>query len=300
LVTSGKAPATVSLLHRVLNARLNKAVELGYLARNPLSLVKPPKVSRRDYRVLSPAEARMFLEEVEGTRFGALWTLLLLTGLRPGEALALRWDDLEGNRLRVRRALVRLANGSWTFEETKTKRGRGVTLPVTAARLLQRHKARQAEVRLLLGPEYASHGLMFSTERGEPLDWHTVVHRYYRPLLRRLALRVAGESPTAPSRDGLSLPAFREAMEEYEKLVSVALAETGLGRLRPYDLRHSAASLLLASGEHPKVVSEMLGHARIGLTLDTYSHLIPGLEGRAAERLESVIQGTPSVNRAGA
>jgi integrase len=240
----------------------------------------------------------MFLEEVEGTRFGALWTLLLLTGLRPGEALALRWDDLEGSRLRVRRALVRLADGSWTFEETKTKKGRSVTLPVTAARILQRHKARQAEVRLLLGPEYASHVLMFSTERGEPLDWHTLVHRYYRPLLRRLALRVVGESPTAPSRDGLTLPAFRDATQAHDKRVTAALAVTGLDRLRPYDLRHSAASLLPAAGEHPKLVSEMLGHARFGLTLDTYSHLIPGLEGRAAERLESVIQGDDRINRA--
>jgi integrase len=300
LLTAGKAPATVNLLHRILSARLTKAVELGYLARNPLDLVKPPKVSRRDYRVLSPDEAKAFLEELDGNRYGALWALLLLTGLRPGEALALRWDDLEGDRLRVRRALVRLSDGSWSFQETKTKKGRTVTLPATAARLLQRHRARQAELKLLVGPDYATHGLLFATEFGQPADWHNLVHRYFRPLLARLALRLKGHAVEGPSRQGLTLAEFRKAFEAYRERIKAALVATNLARLRPYDLRHSAASLLLAAGEHPKVVCEMLGHARIGLTLDTYSHLIPGLEGRAAERLEDVIQGTSKRAQEGA
>jgi integrase len=283
------APATISNFHRILRTRLGKAVELGHLARHPLAGAVPPAGRRREYRVLSPAEARIFLEEVECDTLPALWTLLLMTGIRPAEALGLKWEDLEGNRLAVRRALVRTAKGAWELAETKTRRARTVTLPGAVVKALTRHRARQSQARLVLGGQYASHGLIFAATFGQPLHWANVAARHFDPILTRTALRVAGLTlPEALTRGAGR--AKRDAWaKERAKVEEKALNSTGLARMRPYDLRHSAATLLLAAGEHPKVVAELLGHSKITLTLDTYSHVVPGMLDQAAERMERIV-----------
>jgi integrase len=241
--------------------------------------------------VLDPAEARIFLEEVERDDLAALWTLLLLTGLRPAEALGLRWEDLEGERLAVRRALVRLAGGKWSLEETKTRKARTVSLPVTVTKALQRHRARQAQGRLLIGSEYVSNGLIFASTFGRPLWWANIVTRHFAPVVLRTALRLAGLTLPEEPREGAA-PALRYAwINESAAVEKRALEKTGLVRMRPYDLRHSAATLLLAAGEHPKIVAELLGHAKVTLTLDTYSHVVPGLLDQAAERMEAIVAG---------
>ncbi|MBM4188247.1 MAG: site-specific integrase [Gemmatimonadetes bacterium] len=288
------APSTINYLHRVLRVRLNKAVVLGYLGQNPLAAVRAPIARHREYRVFSPEEARLFLAEAEGDRFGALWILLLLTGIRPEEALGLKWEDLDGAKIRVRRALVRLAKGRWDLTATKTRRERSVTLPGPVVRALQRHKAKQAELRLLLGTDYADHGLVFAATFGQPLRWETITKRHFWPVVERLAFRLQGRAPVTVTRKGLKPSQLAPAFKAAQEAATAALAKTGLDRLRPYDLRHSAATLLLAAGEHPKVVAERLGHVRVTLTLDTYSHVLPGLEERAAERLETVIFGAPA------
>lgn len=226
--------------------------------------------------------------------------ILLQTGLRPGEALGLQWGDLEGNALRIRRALVRVGKDGWTLQPTKTRKPRSVPLATIALRLLQQHKARQAQGKLLLGAEYAPHGFIFASTFGEPLQWGTVTARHFRPLIARLALRVLGE-PEAPAvHAGMTRLDRREAMAAFRLRAKHAVTLAGLEGLRPYDLRHSAASLLLAAGEHPKVVSELLGHSRIGLTLDTYSHVLPGLVERATSRLEDLITGAERSAQRGA
>ncbi|HMU61594.1 MAG TPA: site-specific integrase [Gemmatimonadales bacterium] len=276
LTARGRAPATVGFLHRVLSSRLNKALELGHLARNPAKLTTPPAIPRREHRVLSPAEASVFLEECDKDDYGALWILLLLTGLRPEEALGLRRPDLVDGKLTVRRALVRLAKGAWQLDETKTRKPRTVTLPASALRALQRHLSRQAERQIAAGAEYASHDLIFASTLGEPLWWANLVTRHFRPLRKRVACRLADV------KDGKR-----------------ALELTGLARMRPYDLRHSAATLLLAAGEHPKVVAELLGHSKITLTLDTYSHVVPGMLDAAARRMEQIVSKSLTLTRGG-
>jgi len=287
----GLAPATISNLHRILSSRLAKAVELGHLAQHPLAGAAPPAERRREYRVLSQAEARVFLEEVERDDLAALWTLLLLTGLRPAEALGLKWEDLDGERLTVRRALVRLAKGQWELAETKTRRGRTLTLPGPVSRALVRHRARQSQVRLQLGSEYATHGLIFASSFGRPLRWDNAVRRHFAPILARTSVRLAGlTAPEAPLKeDGRA--AWREWAAHRGKVEERALEVTGLARMRPYDLRHSSATLLLASGEHPKIVAELLGHAKVTLTLDTYSHVSPAMMDQAAKRMEELVSG---------
>lgn len=294
----GLAPATISNLHRVLKSRLSKARALGHVASNPLDDATPPADRRREYRVLSPTEARLFLEEAARDDLGALWALLLTTGLRPEEALGVTWDDLDGERLAVRRALVRLAGGSWQLEETKTRRARTVTLPATTARALTRHKARQATIRLQLGAEYAGHGLIFASGSGKPLFWDNVVRRHFRPTLERVALRLTEQEVPTYEPKGMKRAARKAAYEAMRAAGGKALRRTGLDRMRPYDLRHSAATLLLAAGEHPKVVAELLGHAKVTLTLDTYSHVTPGMLDQAANRMESIVIGAPGNERA--
>ena len=299
LTGRGLSPATVSAVHRVVRARLNKAVKLGHLVRNPVLAAELPARTRSEYRVLSPAEAVRFLEEAEQDEYPALWGLLLQTGLRPSEALGLKWEDLEGDRLAVRRALVRLAGGGWQLEEPKTGKARSVALPAGVVRSLARHKARQAERKLLLGAEYRQEGFIFANDFGQPLHWTNLAARNFQPLLERVAHRILGELVPTFEPKGLSHKARSERYKAVREAGAVALGKTGLDRMRPYDLRHSAASLLLAAGEHPKVVQEMLGHANIGITLDTYTHLIPSLQSRAAESMDAVLAGARVGGRVG-
>src|SRR5690606_23509252 len=131
-------------------------------------------------------------------------------------------------------------------------------------------RAQQAARRLQLGGEYADHGLIFAGTLGQPLDWQNLVTRSFRPLRDRLALRLAGLAVPPRPPTGAGRPIWEAWRAEARAMTSDALRVTGLARMRPYDLRHSAATLLLAAGEHPKIVSELLGHAKVTLTLDTY------------------------------
>lgn len=290
MAARGLAPATISFLHRTLKGRLTKAVTLGHLAGNPLSAATPPAVRRREYRVFTPEEARVFLEEAGRDDYAALWILLLATGLRPAEALGLQWSDLDGDRLAVRRSLVRTAGGKWQLEETKTRKPRTVTVPASAIRALQRHKVRQEQHRRWLRREYRDQGLIFAGIFGQPLRWENVVRRHFDPVLVHTARRLQGRRVLTLPATGLRRATRRSWRARWDRLAALALQATDLNRMRPYDLRHTAATLLMAAGEHPKVVSELLGHAKITLTLDTYSHVVPTLMDSAARRMDALLE----------
>lgn len=248
LQRGGKSASTVAYLHRALSSRLNVAVKLGRLARSPLTGVKAPRPEHKERRTLSREQAKTFLAALERYRVGAVFGLMVLVGLRPEEALGLKWEDYDGSVLQVRRALVWLKASPCAFETTKGKRARVVRLPTRGQNILKRHKAKQAVERLLLGAGYEDHGLVFATELGGPLRWSNV-SRVFRALIQRL----------------------------------------GLVGLRPYDLRHTAATLMLLSGSHPKEVSETLGHSSIQITLDVYTHVTPDMQERAAARMDAYL-----------
>ena len=183
----------------------------------------------------------------------ALWLLLLTGGLRPGEALGLKWGDLDGNRLHIQRALIPGAKGAWKLEDVKTERSRRVVvLPETTARALVNHRRKQAEQRLAAGQHYQDFGLIFAMPSGTPPDYRGLVQAHFKRVLKRAEL--------SPS-------------------------------LRVYDLRHTAATLLLQLGENPKIVAERLGHSTVTQTLDTYSHVLPDMQERSATRLEQALFG---------
>src|SRR5690606_23333019 len=138
------------------------------------------------------------------------------------------------------RALVRLAKGRWELMGTKTGRERSIVLPATAQRYLQRHRAQQSKVRLLAGAEYRNHGLVFAATFGQPLHWDNIVARHFWPLMERVAYRVLGERPVTVVRKGVKRQELGTAFEFVRKAGADALRRTGLDRMRPYDLRHSA------------------------------------------------------------
>ena len=244
-LNSGLAPATVRKIHSTLHKALSQAVSDGLIPRNAAD-VKAPRPAPEEMRPLSESEARTFLDVASeaGDRFEPLYVLAITTGLRRGELLGLRWDDadLERGTLRVGRALVR-EGGRHTLGETKTRRGRRqVNLTPRTVAALKAHRKRQLEERIKHAGSHTDHGLIFATSTGAPINPENLVKRSFKPLLKR----------------------------------------AGLPDVRFHDLRHTCATLLLGRGVHPKLAQELLGHATIAMTLDTYSHYLPSMGDQAS------------------
>ena len=272
----GLSRRTIRYLHSVLRHALSHAVKVGKLATNPTDHATLPKQSsdaeEKVVRAMTEAQAARFLEAAQGDRYFGLWAVLLTGGLRPGEALALAWSDvdLEEGRVRVSRALTRrgLPEGeAWRLVAPKTKRARRtVVLPPVTLRALKEWRATTARERLLVGAEYENNDLVFATEFGKPLHAANLYARNFRRIMAAAAL---GE--------------WIEAKNGKRKRFSPAF--------RMYDLRHTCATTLIARGVNVKVVSERLGHASIVLTLDTYSHVLPDMQEGAADELEAAFGG---------
>lgn len=246
----GLSSRTIRYTHSVLNSSLQHALRFQLIAANPARLVDLPRRTRREMQSLSAEEATRFLAGANDTRFEALWVVLLTAGLRPCEALALKWADILEDRVQIRRSLTWVPGVGPQFSEPKTAGGRRVvSLPGSTLKALRAHRSRQAAERLAAGPGWNESDLVFANHSGGPLEWRIVASRYFRPVLRAAGLR----------------------------------------DIRPYDLRHTCASLLLAAGENVKVVSERLGHATATMTLDVYAHVLPDMQQRAAERLEKLL-----------
>ena len=247
---SGK-PQTIRNAHAVLRRALNQAVRWGTIPRNVAALVDLPRVERHEVSGLSPADAKAVIAAVAGDRIEALVLLTLSTGLRQGEALGLRWQDvdLEAGTLRVRYSLQRMPGRGTELVEPKTTRSRRtLALPISTAAALREHRKRQLAERLWAGSRWQEGDFLFTTTIGTPMIGSDVT-RHFQALLRA----------------------------------------AGLPPMRFHDLRHGAASLLLAQGVHPRVVMEMLGHSTITLTMNVYSHVIPDLQREAAEKMETAL-----------
>jgi integrase len=245
---AGLSPRTVQYLHVVLHRALKQALRWGLVARNVAEAVDPPKISKEEISPLSPEQARKLLHAAADDRLGALYVLAVHTGLRQGELLSLKWEDidLESSVLRVRRTL---SSGEFTAPKTAKSR-RSVRLSATAVEALKRHSARQADEMTRVRDLYRDQGLVFASEIGTPLNRHNVSRRSFKPLLKR----------------------------------------AGLPEIRFHDLRHTAATLLLSKNVNPKVVSEMLGHSTVAVTLDVYSHLLPIMQESAATAMEDALR----------
>ena len=248
LLENSLSKRTVEQVHTVLHNALRQAVRLGLVVRNVTDAVNVPRPVRQEMRTLNTDQAEILFASTVKDRPAALWRLLLTTGLRLGEALGLKWEDLnlETGRISIQRALQRQVGAGLVFVEPKTSRSRRtVHLSKGTTAALVEHRRRQLEERLAAGPIWLDHGVVFCRPDGRPLD------------------------PSAVN-----------------KSLHDALGRAGLPQIRVHDLRHTAASLLLQQGVHARVVQEMLGHTTVTLTLDTYSHVSPTMHREAANQME--------------
>jgi integrase len=249
---SGLAPATIYKVHSVLHKALNRAVSDGLIPRNAAAGLELPRITREEINPLSGEEARCLLDEVRGDKLEALYVLAISTGMRQGELLALKWDDvdLERGLLRVRRTLTR-QHSAFTFSEPKTKKSRRtIRLTEGALQALRTHLSYQLVKMERMGSLYRPSSLVFANEVGGIINPSNLRNRSFARLLKR-----AGLPPST----------------------------------RFHDLRHTCATLLLSRNVNPKVVSEMLGHSSIAITLDTYSHVLPTMQESAIRALEDAL-----------
>jgi integrase len=240
-LNEGLAPATVARVHAVLRRAFGEAARIGIVQRNVVALVRPPRPVRKEMKVLTPEQAHIFLAAVVDDPLEALYVLALTTGMRRGEMLALHWADVNLNAgfVQVRFTVQHLAGAEVMYSPPKTARSRRkVALSGLAIAALEKHRERQNQQRALIGAAWVDNDLVFTNALGEPIRGNHILQRNFAPILVR----------------------------------------AGLPPMRFHDLRHTAATLLLTQGIHPKVVSEMLGHATISMTLDTYSHVLPDMQ----------------------
>jgi integrase len=252
-LNEGLTPTTVNLIHKVLHRALEDALRWGLVQRNVCELIDPPRRAHHEMSPHSADEARRLLEAVTGDRLEALAILALTTGMRQGELMALKWRniDLSNATLQVQ-TTAKLVNGQLFVEETKTRRSRRrIALSPMAVEALKRHKARQNEERLRAGTRWQDNDYVFPNTIGKLLDPRSLRRRWFDKVLER----------------------------------------AGLPHIRFHDTRHTAATLLLLQGVHPKVVSEMLGHASIAITLDLYSHVLPDMQRDASAAMERLFNG---------
>src|SRR5918995_49608 len=243
----GLATRTVQYAHAVLHRALKQARRWGMVSHNVAEDVDPPQVKRGEIRPLNRDQTRVLLKTAEGHRLEALYIVAVHTGMRPGEMLALKWDDVDfdSETLQLKRAL---SDGEFTAPKTARSRRR-IKLTTGSVKALRAHRKRQLEERMQRAGLWEDHGLVFPSTVGTPLCHRNVV-RSFKALLRRAGL-----------------PAT----------------------VRLYDLRHTCATLLLSRNVHPKFVQELLGHASISQTLDTYSHIIEGMDGGVTDAIDEAL-----------
>ncbi|WP_165423249.1 tyrosine-type recombinase/integrase [Ktedonosporobacter rubrisoli] len=254
----GLAPATIVYYHSVLHNALNTGIKRGLISRNVCNLADPPRKEHYEIQPLSIVQAQKFLSAIENHKWKALYALAIATGLRRGEILGLKWQDVnfKNGTLQVQRILSRVPTQTpkrvhvYVEAEPKTKRSRrNIVIAPFALEALDQHRMQQAEIRSKAGETWKDHDYVFCTMKGTHLNPNHVVEELKKILLR---------------------------------------AE--LPNIRFHDLRHSAATFLFVAGVHPKIVQEFLGHTQISTTMDIYSHMLPGMQEDAVNKLHDALK----------
>jgi integrase len=248
----GLSPRSVRYVHTILHRALRDAVRWGKLPRNPAEMADPPRSRAPEMKTWQKEELRRFLASVEDDRLYAAWLLVSTTGLRRGELLGLRWSDLDFEAGRAAiRQTLSSVGGKVTFSTPKTTKSRR-SIALDPATLAALRRHRDAQ----------------DEERATWAECYT-----------DLDLVFCREDGTPLRPDSIT--------RRFHDLSGRA----GLPLVRLHDVRHTYASIGLAAGTHPKVMAERLGHATVGITLDTYSHVAPALAKQAADDLAGLILG---------
>lgn len=250
----GLQPRTIARCHSVLNQALAQAAKWGMVSRNVCSVVKRPSLVKRPATVGNREEWSAFLEVAKGDALAPIWYFLAVEGMRRGEALGLRWQDVNWERrtVHIAQSVVpdRSDRGRAVIRSrAKTAAGsRSVRLTAETIAVLKEHRDRQTFQRQSAGDRWQDHDLIVCTATGRPINPNNVTR-------------------------------------SYQRLVMLS----GVPRIRVHDMRHSAATMLLRAGVPAKIISERLGHATLAITLDTYSHVLPDMQEVAAEVMSALL-----------
>lgn len=251
----GLSPQTIIHMHRVLKKALSQAVKWELLIRNPVDAASPPKANRGKMNTYDLDQTAELIEGMRPTRMLVPTLLAVLCGMRRGEIAALRWENVDLNTRQL--AVLESAEQIGSKVRYKMpKSGKGRTLELSAS----------------LVEELRAHRLRQAEE------------------LLRVGIILSDDTFVVAQADGTPLQPDTLTQDWFRKV-----AGTSLPRIRFHDLRHAHATHMLANEVHPKVASERLGHSKIGITLDLYSHVLPGMEADAAERVDAALQA--AINR---
>lgn len=256
------APRTVQYAATILRTALEHALKTGLLERNPAAHATKPRFDHqgddpalKELNVWTAADVRTFLEKIDGEQFEAIWVLAVCTGMRRGEVLGLRWEDVDlvERTIHVRRA-ISVVKGEGRLKSTKNSRSRSIRIEDRAVRALVAQRTRQLEERATCKGRWRDEwGLVFTYADGSFINPDTI-SMAWRNLVRQLDLPV----------------------------------------IRLHDLRHTHATLMLQAGVPIKVVADRLGHSEISVTLDTYMHVLPAMDADAVDRFSRLLDGEDS------
>jgi integrase len=246
----GLSGQTVKGIHATANRALGQAVRWRLIPYNPAKDTDRPRVESKEVETLSREEVGALFEAARDNRLEALFVVAVLSGLRIGELLGLKWEDvdLRARTLRVRRQLIRARSGIAFAPPKRNASKRAVEVGERALDALRRHRRVQLEEKLRAGSLWQENDLVFTTKEGKPLEPATATQRYLHPVLER----------------------------------------AGVKRVGFHALRHTFATLHLLNGEHVKVVQEALGHSTIAETMNRYSPVLPSMQAEAAKRLDAL------------
>jgi integrase len=252
---AGYSPRTIAFAHSLIREALNQAVVDDLMDSNPsLSTRRPPR-KKKPIQVFNPDEASRFIKSAKQDPLGIVFWFALATGMRPEEYLALSWDDLdlENLKVNVHRTIFFPKGGGWVIEEVKTDSSiRKIGFDARLAKGLSAHKREQAQQRMKLGNKYQNNALVFATKKGQPLQLRNLTLRHLVPIIERAKID---------------------------------------GPRNLYRLRHSFVTLSLLWGIDPKTVSRAAGHSSVAFTIDTYQHVLPQVADEAAKKIGKMLFG---------
>jgi integrase len=251
LVNQKVGVPTIQKIHKLLRSSLGNAAKTGMIVRNPVSYARPPSDPVSEMKILDESQVIHFLVSIIGHRWEALFHLAITTGMRRGELLGLRWDDLDWIKqtIKVERQINGPVKIDVKFQPLKTKFSRRtIVLGEKTIQVLRDHYEREQVKRIAAGKKWVENGLIFTNSRGGPICANHMIK------------------------------VFQELLEA-----------SGLPKIRFHDLRHTAASLMLNNGIPTIVVSRRLGHSKASTTLDVYGHLIESMQNEAAELMDELV-----------
>lgn len=247
---------SVRYIHSILSRAIKQAVKWEYIHRNIIEATSPPALKQKEKQPWDTNQVKTFLEAAKAERLYPLFMLAIMTGMRRGEILGLKWDDINftNGTISIKRSLVKTDSGP-IIQDVKTEKSkRAVSISEVVLQILKEHRITQAQELLALGLKNKE-GWVFT-------------------------------------RQGDSQPPYPDSVTAALKKI---ISKNNLPLISFHDLRHTHATMLLTQGVNPKIVQERLGHSKISVTMDVYSHVMPGMQRKAADELEENLFRDPSV-----